>query len=59
MKIEKLSAIKNLEFIITGTLKMTSIQYFLRPRNCTLNSRLREFQFKLLYELLYNTYVDH
>lgn len=29
---------------------------FLRPRKCTLNSKLREFQFKLLHEIIYTNY---
>ena len=52
MKIEKSYAVKRLERIYNYSEKDIHT-IFLRPRKCTLNSRLREFQFKLLYELIY------
>ena len=52
IKLEKSYAVKNLERIYNYSEKEIQA-IFLRPRKSTLNSRLREFQFKFLYELIY------
>ena len=49
---EKSHAASNLERIYSLSEKDTQT-IFLRPRKSTLNSKLREFQFKMLYNLIY------
>ena len=43
---------RNLEEIY-GLVEKDTQTIFVRPRNSTLNSRLREFQFKVLYNIIY------
>ena len=52
MRTEKSYAMRNLEQVY-GIFEKDIQRIFLRPRKSTLNSRLREFQFKMLYDLIY------
>ena len=52
MRTDKSCAERNLEETYGASEKEIQT-IFLRPRKSTLNSRLREFQFKMLYNLIY------
>lgn len=53
--VEIVPAFQNLASLYNVSLKEIE-KIFIRPRKCTLDSKLREFQFKLLHRIIYTNY---